>query len=124
MHEACIARDLYRAAREAVPDCDGARIEKVRVRVGALAAVDPGLLRYAWQAVVQESADPRAELEILWCPVKFHCPDCGEDKRQGIGSWLEACPDCGRSVMVTGGEELDVLEVRCAAAESRELQLS
>ena len=55
--------------------------------------------------------DAGAKLNITWCPAKQYCAGCEEDKQRSEGTWLRICPDCGFPLQVSGGEELDVLDV-------------
>jgi Zn finger protein HypA/HybF involved in hydrogenase expression len=79
--------------------------------VGELSAVEPDLLVYAWEAVVDETADGDAELEVVWHRADQHCSGCGESKDRSEGSWLRLCPDCGMPLQVDGGDELDILDL-------------
>jgi hydrogenase nickel incorporation protein HypA/HybF len=106
-----IAIEVYRACRQAVAEHGDGRIEKVRLAVGELSAVEPDLIEFAWQALIADTGDAGAALEITWCPAQQVCEPCGEAKPRSEGSWLRLCPDCGHPLQVTGGDELDVLEV-------------
>jgi hydrogenase nickel insertion protein HypA len=106
-----IAIEVYRACRQAVQDHGDGRIDTVRLAVGELSAVEPDLIEFAWQAVIADTPDDGATLDITWCPAEQHCPSCGEIKQRVKGSWLRLCPDCGEPLQVTGGDQLDVLEV-------------
>jgi hydrogenase nickel incorporation protein HypA/HybF len=105
-----IAVGIHRASRGVLTD-PGGRLETVRVAVGELTAVDPDLLGYAWEALVEGGPDADARLEVEWCPTRQFCVTCGEDKPRANGSWLPACPDCDMPLQVEGGRELDVLQV-------------
>lgn len=118
MHEMGIAIEIYRASREAVGDHGPGRIERVRVAVGELAAVEPELLSFAWEAVVAGSGDAEAVLEIEWRPARQQCPSCGEVAERASGSWLRLCPRCELPLAVEGGDELDILEIVYEAEES------
>ncbi len=111
MHEMGIAMEIYRAAREAVVDQGSGRLETVTVSIGELSAVEPELLRFAWEAVVAGGPDDGTELLIRWCPASQRCPACGEPKDRSDGSWLRLCPDCGNPLSISGGTELDVEQV-------------
>ena len=117
MHELGIALESYRICRVTVRAHNGGRLEKVRVAIGELAAVEPELLAFAWEAALSGEEDAGAELHIDWCPALQHCSRCGEVKERGPGSWLRLCPDCGLPLAVEGGDELDVLEVTFAREE-------
>jgi len=111
VHEMGIAVEIYRAARDAVRDHGSGRLETVTVSIGELSAVEPELLRFAWEAVVAGGPDAGATLSIRWCPADQHCPACGEAKDRSDGSWLRLCPDCGNPLSINGGTELDVEQV-------------
>ena len=86
------------------------QLQRVRIAVGELAAVEPDLLTFGWEAVIIDGPDAGAKLEIDFCKADQRCPQCDEAKDRSEGSWLRICPDCGAPLEVRGGEELDVLE--------------
>ena len=107
-----IALEIHRVCRDAVRQHGAGRIESVRVAVGELTAVEPELLRFAWEAVVADGPHAGSTLDVVWCPATQLCSQCGDVKDRAAGSWLRICPGCGRPLEVTGGDELDVLELR------------
>ena len=74
-----------------------------------MAAVEPDLLQFAWEAVVADGFDEGAVLQIEWRPVTQHCPACGVVEEPVPGSWLRPCPTCGAPLRLEGGRELDVV---------------
>ena len=80
--------------------------------------MEPELLVYAWEAVVEDGPDAGAELVIEWHPADQRCAACGEAKDRAAGSWMRLCPDCGMPLEVTGGNELDVIDLSFEAAEA------
>ncbi len=117
MHEMGIALEIYRACRDAVAGHGPGRIERVAVAVGELSAVEPDLLRYAWEAVVADTPDAGARLDVEWRTANQHCPACDAPKQRTEGSWLRLCPDCGGILTVSGGDELDVLQLTFSAED-------
>ena len=111
VHEMGIAIEVYRTCRETIEAHGGGRLQGVRLAVGELSAVEPSLLVSAWEAVVFDSPDAGAELEIRWCPAQQFCSNCNQLKERSEGSWMRVCPDCGFPVQVSGGSELDVLDL-------------
>jgi len=89
-----------------------------RLAVGELSAVEPELLVYAWEAVVEDGPDAGAKLVIEWHPADQRCATCGEAKDRASGSWMRLCPDCGMPLEVSGGDELDVLDLSFEATEA------
>ena len=118
------AKKPRRRRRRARTEAGKAREESKRIRVtefvsvGELSAVEPELLLYAWEAVVADGPDNGAELLIEWRPADQRCATCGEAKERASGSWMRLCPDCGMPLEVSGGAELDILDLSFEAAEA------
>lgn len=104
-----MATEIYRIAQEAVGG--RGRIERVKVAVGELSAVEPDLLRFAWEALTSDGEAAGSTLEVEWRPAKQLCATCGEVAARAPGSWLRLCGTCGAPLRVSGGDELDVLQV-------------
>ena len=111
MHEMGLAVEIRRIARQAVEGRGEGRIEIVRVAVGELSAVEPDLLGFAWEAAVAGTQDADAKLEVDFRPARQTCPACGDIEGRAPGSWLRLCPRCGSALTVSGGDDLDVLQV-------------
>ena len=111
MHETGLAADAYRIAREAADAHGGGTIESVTLVVGELAAVEPDLLAFAWEAVVAGTRDAGSRLVVDWRRATQRCAACGEIADRAPGSWLRLCPLCGDPLALTGGDELDVRNV-------------
>jgi len=112
-----IAVEVYRACRATVEAHGGGRLQQARLVVGELSAVEPELLVYAWEAVVEDGPDAGAELVIEWRPADQKCTNCGEAKDRASGSWMRLCPDCGMPLEVSGGDELDILDLSFEAED-------
>jgi hydrogenase nickel incorporation protein HypA/HybF len=126
MHETGIAVEILHGALKAATQRSGnthACLIKVRVAVGELSAVDPDLLQHAWQAVVTDSPQADAVLDVRWCPARRHCPTCNEDKQDAVGSWLQLCPDCQGPLVVEGGRELDLETVEFETGQELEQEV-
>lgn len=111
LHELSIAQEIYRTARFAVASHGPGRLERVKVAVGELTAIEPDLLAFAWEALTGGGPDAGSVLDVEWHPACQFCAACNENKPRARGSWLRLCPDCGEPVQVSGGQELDVLQV-------------
>ncbi len=109
MHELSVATELYRQCRDEIARRGGGCLLGVQIAVGELSAVEPDLLKYAWEAVTAEGSDKDAELEIDWKRVRQVCAACGEVDERQDGGWLRLCPDCDQVLALEGGRELDIL---------------
>lgn len=111
VHETGIAQEIYRLARQAMAEHGEGRLERVTVAVGELSAVEPELLRFAWQAVIAGGPDSASELQIEWRPARQTCAACGEIEGGNGPAWLRLCPRCEMPLKLHGGDELDMLRV-------------
>ncbi|HYV40582.1 MAG TPA: hydrogenase maturation nickel metallochaperone HypA [Thermoanaerobaculia bacterium] len=111
MHEMGLAADIHRIARGAADDHGGGALESVTVVIGELAAVEPDLLEFAWQAQVAGSEDAGSRLIVEWRRARQTCGSCGDVPERAPGSWLRLCPRCGEPLAVLGGDELEVRTV-------------
>ena len=109
MHELGMATEIHRACRSRIATVEGARLERVEVRVGELSALDPDLLHYAWEAITAGGPDAGATLEIAWCPARAVCEACGREAERDHLSWATLCAHCGQRLRIEGGQELDLL---------------
>ena len=110
MHELSLAHDVLRVCAARLPAGD-ARLGRVRLAVGELSAVEPDLLRFAWEAVVMGTPHAESVLEVEWRPARQVCEACGDVPERAAGSWLRLCPHCGQPLKVEGGQELDVIDL-------------
>ena len=122
MHELSVALELLATCRAEVAARGGERLLSVAVRVGELSGVDPDLLAYAWEAACEEARLPGVELDLRRAAATRRCPTCGPltdvpEPHAGPRAWLEPCPRCGDPLHVTGGRELDVLELAYAPGD-------
>lgn len=106
-----LAADILEIARRTADEHGGGCLESVTVIVGDLAAVEPDLLGFAWEALVAASPDAGARLDVQWRQARQYCVACGEIPERAAGSWLRLCPRCDDPLAVTGGDELEVRTV-------------
>jgi Zn finger protein HypA/HybF involved in hydrogenase expression len=84
------------------------RLDRVCLAVGELAAVEPELIAFAWEAVTSGTRDADSRLEIRWCPARQACAACGGIDERVEAGWLRLCPHCSAPLRVEGGDELDI----------------
>lgn len=108
MHELGLAAAVVKTCTE---HAAGARVLRVRLEVGQLAAVLPDSLRFCFDVCAKGTLVEGAELEILETPGRAVCLDCGD-------SVLLATPfgrcRCGGSLRIVAGEELRVKDMEIA----------
>ena len=106
MHELAICQALLEEVARVARERRAERVAAVRVRCGALAGVEPGLLARAYE--VARAGTPAAEaiLTIEEAPVRVHCSRCGSESEAAPQRLL--CGSCGdwRTELVSGDELL------------------
>ena len=117
LHELSIATEVHRLARRAADGAGGGRLERVRIAVGELSALEPGLLVFTWEALTEGTPDAGAVLDVDWRPARQECTACGVAAARGAGTWLRVCAACGGLLKVDGGDELDLLSVTLETEE-------
>ncbi|MCA9000745.1 MAG: hydrogenase maturation nickel metallochaperone HypA [Planctomycetes bacterium] len=119
MHEMSIAIELYRGLRSEIQSRGGGRLRRATVVVGELSAIEPDLLRFAWESVIAQGPDGGALLEIEWRAVEQTCPHCGPVAATTPGGWLRLCPNCDVPLLLEGGRELDIASLTYDESETR-----
>ena len=115
MHEMSIAASLMDSVRTEALRFPDQHIEKVGVRIGALAGVDPEALRFCFEVLVKDSDLEPLELDIDYRARRHECQLCGESFDARFED--TACPRCGMadSIFISGDElEIAYLEVEDA----------
>jgi len=108
MHEMSIATAIVDACAERAA---GARVLRVRIEIGQLAAALPDALRFCFDVCAHGTAVEGAELEILEIPGRGRCEDCGATL--ALAMPFGRC-DCGGFARIVGGEELRVKDMEVA----------
>jgi hydrogenase nickel incorporation protein HypA/HybF len=114
MHEMSLMESVREIVDEAVRAHGASRVAVVRLRIGALASVDPEALRFAFDVVMKGGPAEAAALEIESAPGAAWCWDCAATV--ALGAAEVACPACGgHRLEITGGTEMRVHEIDLAA---------
>jgi len=110
MHEMSLAASVREIVEDAARAHGAGHVRVVRLRIGALSAVDPDALRFCFDVVMKGSRAETARLEIETVPGSGWCWDCA--RAVTLASVDAPCPACGgRRLQVTGGTEMRVHEL-------------
>lgn len=120
MHELGLTSQIYEVCRRSLAAHGGSELVAVRIAVGELAAVEPDLLTFAWEAITAEGPSADARLIIDWHPARQICPACDREIARETGSWKAACPHCEGPLEIRGGRELEVLDIQIRMPDSVE----
>lgn len=120
MHEMGIALQIVEIATASLPvDLSAARITKVNLRVGKLAAVVPESLRFCFSVVVKDSPLENATLAIEEVPVVASCKDC--HAQWTIDEPVFICKKCrSGSLEILSGRELDIESIEVVEEEKND----
>jgi hydrogenase nickel incorporation protein HypA/HybF len=110
MHELSIARSIIAIAEQAVPADAPGFVSGVTVQVGELSSIEVEALRFAFDAIKDDSRLSKAELLIDLLPGEAVCTHCGTIFV--MHNYTTPCPACERyAAQVTKGKELKVLSI-------------
>lgn len=107
MHELSIMQSALDLALAQARQAGGTRVHSIRLRIGAVSGVVPDALRFAFDALADDTAAEGAELIIEDVPARFWCVIC---RREFASPDLSArCPGCNKVCSeLRGGRELEL----------------
>ena len=106
MHEYSIVQALYAQVAAHAAEHRAGRVHEVRVRIGSLSGVDPGLLKTAWTTFGVRTMCEGTPMTIDVVTAEWACRSCGEVA--AAGGRLR-CEGCGGPLQLVRGDEI-VLE--------------
>ncbi|MDR3738719.1 MAG: hydrogenase maturation nickel metallochaperone HypA [Terracidiphilus sp.] len=108
MHELSLVSSIVDAVTESLAPYPGARVKEVRLRVGALAAVEEESLQFCYGIATEDTSLAGSALVVSVVPVGGYCASCAKDVE--IASLRSfRCPLCGGPVENTSkGRELEI----------------
>lgn len=93
MHEFSLAERILECALELSASNEDAPVERIEVEIGALRAVVPDSLEFAFDAAVAGTAAEGAVLDWREVPAVVECRACAETYEPADIIWC--CPKCG-----------------------------
>lgn len=108
MHEASLVDALFDEVDRAIGRHPAAAVREVTVRIGALAGVEVGLFRTAFEGLRGERGYGAASLVVDEEPARWRCEGCGRPVAAGE---LLACDGCGGRVTLAAGGEIILAKV-------------
>jgi len=103
MHEYSIVQALIDRASEEARKRGAIAVKGLSVRLGALAGVEPELLKIAYETFRERTLCADASLDIRRVEALWQCPDCGRSFPSGAQL---ACPDCRVPARLSQGDEI------------------
>jgi hydrogenase nickel incorporation protein HypA/HybF len=93
MHEVGIMESALALMQRQATAHQARRIDRVVLRIGTLAGVDPEALRFAFDVVTRATVAEGATLEIESVPAMAWCPACAREFGVETG-FIFTCPGC------------------------------
>lgn len=106
MHEYSIVQALLQRVEVEARRYQASGVQRIRVRIGELAGVDPDLLASAYACFRERTMCRNATLDIQPVAAGWVCPRCD---RPIVAGEILRCAECGTPARLTGGDEI-VLE--------------
>jgi hydrogenase nickel incorporation protein HypA/HybF len=103
MHEYAIVQALYDSIVTHAVGRGANAVQEVRVRIGELSGVDPGLLETAWHTFKVHTICEEAPLAVEVVPAAWECRGCG---RPAPPSGIRRCSECGGPLRLVQGDEI------------------
>jgi hydrogenase nickel incorporation protein HypA/HybF len=109
MHEVSLTACIVDSIRERLPD---ERVTRVRLRIGALIAVEPEALRFCFDVCTRGTLLEGAALEIEEVAARGRCRACGDEG--DLDGGLPLCRCGSADLDLLAGGELRIREVEIA----------
>ncbi|MFO7495856.1 MAG: hydrogenase maturation nickel metallochaperone HypA [Desulfobacterales bacterium] len=111
MHEMGLALQIVEIAKASLPaELAEARVQRVNLKVGKMAAVVPESLRFCFEVITRNTALEGAELFMEEVPVVARCRAC--DHEWTLSGPVFRCPACDSgNVEMISGRELDIVSI-------------
>jgi len=119
MHETGIANSILDGVAAELRRRPGSRAEKVGVRIGELAGVDPDALNFAFEALTIDTPLAGLKLEVEYVAPRSRCRDCRLEFE--VRNYELLCPACeSLATDRISGDELEFIYLEIAERESGE----
>jgi len=120
MHEMGIALQIVEITTASLPaDLGEARVARVNLKIGKLAAVVPESLRFCFDVAVKDTPLAGANLAIEEIPVVARCKDC--NAQWTIDEPVFICKTCeSGSLEILSGRELDIESIEVVEEENND----
>ncbi|MBI2471286.1 MAG: hydrogenase maturation nickel metallochaperone HypA [Planctomycetes bacterium] len=111
MHELSIVTSMISIVRENMVRHGAGRLNKIKIRVGEMSAVEPEALRFCFEACAGGTDMEGVILDIEEVPVMGQCLNCKKEFQLTL--YLDSrCPVCGGEAGgYVSGSELDIVSM-------------
>ncbi len=110
MHEASIASSILEISIGTAVENNSNKITLVSVRIGKMATIDESSLRFAFDAIKENTIAENAVFEFNRVPLLGVCTDCKHEAE--YPGYFVACAECGSmNIKMISGDELEIAHI-------------
>ncbi|MGA8830757.1 MAG: hydrogenase maturation nickel metallochaperone HypA [Desulfomonilaceae bacterium] len=111
MHELGIVQSILDIIEQQMKIHSAKRLVRVELEFGAMTAVMPDAIEFAFDALTKDSPLEGAGLSITIVPIKAVCLDCGHEPV--LDTFTPFCPICSTGVLsiVGGKDEMRIVSI-------------
>ena len=107
MHELTVANEIIELTWQIAREHDLKKVSAVKVRIGALASIDPEALVFSFEIGVKGTSLDGCQLIIDQVPIRAKCTKCANEFELEELPW--SCPKChSADVRLIQGDELEI----------------
>jgi len=116
MHEFSVASGILETALSEAEKHKAKKIKKITIEVGQLSMISIEQLRFALDALKEDTIASKAEMDIRRMPARIRC-DIGHESeislKEPIFHSLQKlkCPKCGEKAEISGGRDCYIKEL-------------
>ncbi|MGD9819558.1 MAG: hydrogenase maturation nickel metallochaperone HypA [Desulfomonilaceae bacterium] len=111
MHELAIVESIMETLLEQLEINNCSRILTVKLEFGAMTAVMPAAIDFAFEALSKGGPAEGAKIETTIIPIKAVCMDCGAEST--LDDYVPFCPKCSDGVLqiIQGRDEMRIASI-------------
>ena len=111
MHEMGIVQSIMEIVEQQAQMHDATRVVGLKLEFGALTAVMPAAISFAFEVLSKGSVAEEARLDIRIIPIKILCLECGN--QTVLEEYQPFCPVCSSPALkiVEGRDEMRIVEL-------------
>ncbi|MCX5873952.1 MAG: hydrogenase maturation nickel metallochaperone HypA [Deltaproteobacteria bacterium] len=111
MHELGIVQSILEIIEQQMEIHGAKKVSRVDLEFGAMTAVMPNAIEFAFQVLTKDSPVEGAELDIKILPIKAVCLDCHHEPV--METYTPFCPECSTGILniIQGKDEMRIVSI-------------
>ena len=111
MHELGIVQNMLEIIEEQLRIHNGSKVVNVQLEFGAMTAVMPEAIEFAFEALTKDGPVAGATLDIAIIPIKAVCLDCAAQVE--LETYSPFCPKCSNGMLniYQGKDEMRIVSI-------------